>query len=207
MRPRPTTIIPRRITGHTPTIDCVRTNDRNSVSPSRAVNQRDSFGGWAGNGLLLRRERSDVAEHCRSDPSGSITLNETFATGYGGGSGTLSFNGSNYPFTLVGAVVGPGGAERVAASGEVYKLANVQDFAGPLYTVQRSGGFVARRRGRGLAGKQRGCDHAPPKPDPRRLALARKGGDRHSPEPLAGNLLRAKLLHDFVAPRSAATAV
>ena len=63
-------------------------------------------------------------------PSGSVTLNETFAAGYGGGSGTLTFNGQTYPFKLVGVVVGPGGAERLAASGEVYKLPKVADFAG-----------------------------------------------------------------------------
>ena len=61
-------------------------------------------------------------------PSGSVTLDETFAAGYGGGRGTLTFNGGSYPFTLVGAVVGPGGAERVTAAGEVYKLANLSDF-------------------------------------------------------------------------------
>lgn len=63
-------------------------------------------------------------------PSGSVTLNETFAAGYGGGSGTLTFNGQTYPFRLVGAVLGPGGAERLATSGEVYKLSKVGDFAG-----------------------------------------------------------------------------
>jgi hypothetical protein len=47
-------------------------------------------------------------------PSGTVALTETFATGYGGGSGTLSFNGQSYPFTLIGAVVGPGGAEKEA---------------------------------------------------------------------------------------------
>ncbi|MBV8455135.1 MAG: hypothetical protein JO122_00790 [Acetobacteraceae bacterium] len=80
-------------------------------------------------------------------PSGSVTLNETFATGYGGGSGTLTFNGVSYPFTLVGAVVGPGGAERVTASGEVYKLADVQDFGG-RYT-QFSGSAGLSRGGAG----------------------------------------------------------
>ena len=80
-------------------------------------------------------------------PSGSVSLNETFAAGYGGGSGTLNFNGGAYPFTLVGAVVGPGGAEKVTASGEVYKLANVQDFAG-RYT-QSSGAAGLSRGGAG----------------------------------------------------------
>ena len=80
-------------------------------------------------------------------PSGSVSLNETFAAGYGGGRGTLNFNGGTYPFTLVGAVVGPGGAEKVTASGEVYKLANVQDFAG-RYT-QSSGAAGLSRGGAG----------------------------------------------------------
>src|SRR3954447_10880323 len=63
-------------------------------------------------------------------PAGTVTLTETFAAGYGGGSGTLSFNGQSYSFTLIGAVVGPGGAEKVTASGEVYKLTKVSDFGG-----------------------------------------------------------------------------
>ena len=80
-------------------------------------------------------------------PSGSVTLTETFAAGYGGGRGTLNFNGGTYPFTLVGAVVGPGGAERVTASGEVYKLANLEDFGG-RYT-QASGAAGLSRGGAG----------------------------------------------------------
>jgi hypothetical protein len=80
-------------------------------------------------------------------PSGSVTLNETFAAGYGGGRGTLSFNGASYPFTLVGAVVGPGGAERVTAAGEVYQLANLSDFGG-RYT-QSSGAAGLSRGGAG----------------------------------------------------------
>jgi hypothetical protein len=79
--------------------------------------------------------------------SGSVTLTETFAAGYGGGRGTLTFNGGTYPFTLVGAVVGPGGAERVTAAGEVYKLANLNDFAG-RYT-QSSGAAGLSRGGAG----------------------------------------------------------
>jgi hypothetical protein len=80
-------------------------------------------------------------------PSGSVTVNETFAAGSGGGRGTLSFNGGTYPFTLVGAVVGPGGAERVTAAGEVYKLTNLQDFNG-RYT-QSSGAAGLSRGGAG----------------------------------------------------------
>jgi hypothetical protein len=63
-------------------------------------------------------------------PSGQITLTETFAAGYGAGDGMLTFNGESHSFMLLGAVMGPGGAERVTAAGEVYKLNNVSDFAG-----------------------------------------------------------------------------
>ena len=80
-------------------------------------------------------------------PSGTVTLTETFAAGYGGGKGTLTFGGVSYPFTLVGAVVGPGGAERVTASGEVYKLHSLTDFAG-RYT-QSSGAAGLSRGGAG----------------------------------------------------------
>ena len=79
-------------------------------------------------------------------PSGSVTLNETYAAGYGGGRGTLNFNGVTYPFTLVGAVVGPGGAERVTASGEVYKLANLNDFAGRYTQSSGAAGYPAVMR-------------------------------------------------------------
>jgi hypothetical protein len=63
-------------------------------------------------------------------PSGTVTLTETFVAGAGAGSGTLIFNGQSYPFNLIGLVIGPGGADRITASGEVYKLSNVSDFPG-----------------------------------------------------------------------------
>src|SRR5579875_1288068 len=63
-------------------------------------------------------------------PSGTVTVTEDFLAGYGGGRGTLTFNGQTYPFLLIGSVIGPGGADRITASGEVYKLAKVGDFPG-----------------------------------------------------------------------------
>jgi len=80
-------------------------------------------------------------------PSGSVTLTETFAAGYGGGSGTLAFNGQNYPFRLFGAVIGPGGADRINASGAVYNLSKLSDFSG-RYT-QGSGPAGLSRSGPG----------------------------------------------------------
>jgi hypothetical protein len=64
-------------------------------------------------------------------PSGNVTITEDFVTGMGGGSGTLEYQGQTYPFRVVGTVAGPGGGlEKISASGPVYKLANVSDFAG-----------------------------------------------------------------------------
>lgn len=80
-------------------------------------------------------------------PSGTVAMKELFAAGYGGGNGTLTYNGAAYPFMLVGAVLGPGGAERVRASGEVYKLNNLTDFNG-RYT-QWSGSAGLARGGAG----------------------------------------------------------
>jgi hypothetical protein len=63
-------------------------------------------------------------------PSGNVTVTEDFVAGMGGGSGTLYFQGQTYPFRFVGTVVGPGGVEKITASGPVYKLASVGEFAG-----------------------------------------------------------------------------
>jgi hypothetical protein len=64
-------------------------------------------------------------------PSGNVTITEDFVTGVGGGSGTLEFQGRTYPFKVGGTVAGPGGGlEKISASGPVYKLASVSDFAG-----------------------------------------------------------------------------
>ncbi len=80
-------------------------------------------------------------------PSGTVSLTESFVGGVGGGSGTLFFDGRSYPFRLVGSVIGPGGAERLSASGEVYKLTSVSNFAG-RYT-QSSGGAGFAKSGSG----------------------------------------------------------
>lgn len=80
-------------------------------------------------------------------PSGTVSVTETFLGGAGAGSGTLSFNGQSYPFQLIGSVIGPGGADRITASGEVYKLSNVNDFAG-RYT-QGSGAAGLSKGGEG----------------------------------------------------------
>jgi hypothetical protein len=64
-------------------------------------------------------------------PSGYVTLTETFVVALGEGSGTLQFRGKDYPFKLIGTVVGPSASfTKISVSGEVYKLNTVSDFSG-----------------------------------------------------------------------------
>src|SRR5215813_9791372 len=50
-------------------------------------------------------------------PSGNVTITEDFVAGFGGGSGTLEFQGRSYPFKVVGTVAGPGGGvDKITAS-------------------------------------------------------------------------------------------
>jgi hypothetical protein len=101
-------------------------------------------------------------------PSGTVTIAENFLGGAGAGNGTLHFRGQNYPFRLAGTVVGPGGAARIEASGNVYGLTKVEDFAG-IYTqgtgqrgvdtstrsdlwLQNSSGVIMHLRGTQMGG-------------------------------------------------------
>ena len=74
-------------------------------------------------------------------PSGNVSITEDFVAGMGGGSGTLYFQGQTYPFKFVGTVAGPGGVEKISASGPVYKLARVGDFGGRYTQSTGKAGF------------------------------------------------------------------
>ena len=50
--------------------------------------------------------------------------------GYSWGSGTLTYNGKEYPFAVEGLSVGAVGASSVTASGDVYNLKTLDDFNG-----------------------------------------------------------------------------
>ena len=50
--------------------------------------------------------------------------------GYSWGSGTLTYNGKEYPFSVEGLSVGSVGASSVTASGDVYNLKTLEDFNG-----------------------------------------------------------------------------
>src|SRR5215469_11129857 len=75
-------------------------------------------------------------------PSGNVTITEDFVAGLGGGNGTLEYQGRTYPFKVLGTVAGPGGGvEKITASGPVYKLASVTDFAGRYTQSTGKAGF------------------------------------------------------------------
>jgi hypothetical protein len=63
-------------------------------------------------------------------PSGKVTMTQVFVSGSGVGSGTLTFRGRTYPFTLIGSLNGLGALATTQASGEVYKLDDVSRFSG-----------------------------------------------------------------------------
>jgi hypothetical protein len=63
-------------------------------------------------------------------PSGHVTMTQFFVSGTGVGSGTLTFRGRNYPFTLIGSLTGLGAISTTQASGEVYRLRDPSQFPG-----------------------------------------------------------------------------
>lgn len=74
-------------------------------------------------------------------PDGTITMHQVQAAFIGsgsGGTGTLVFQGRSYPFTIGGLGVGGIGASTIDATGEVYNLKSVKDFAG-AYVQGRMG--------------------------------------------------------------------
>ena len=80
-------------------------------------------------------------------PSGTVTMTQAFLVGTGVGSGTLTFRGRNYPFTLIGSLIGPGAISTMQASGAVYKLRDVSQFSGPW--IQGTGSLAVTTKATG----------------------------------------------------------
>jgi hypothetical protein len=80
-------------------------------------------------------------------PSGIVTMTQVFVSASGVGSGTLTFRGRTYSFTLVGSLLGPGAISTMQASGEVYNLHNVSQFSGPW--IQGTGSLAVTARANG----------------------------------------------------------
>jgi hypothetical protein len=72
-------------------------------------------------------------------PDGTVTMHITqaaFIASGTGGSGTLTFHGQSYPFSVKGGGLGGIGASSVDATGEVYHLSNVSLFPGTYGQAQ-----------------------------------------------------------------------
>jgi hypothetical protein len=80
-------------------------------------------------------------------PSGTVTMTQVFLSASGVGSGTLTFRGRTYPFTLIGSLIGPGAISTMQASGEVYKLHDVSQFSGPW--IQGTGSLAITAKANG----------------------------------------------------------
>jgi hypothetical protein len=80
-------------------------------------------------------------------PSGTVTMTQVFLSASGVGSGSLTFRGRTYPFTLVGSLLGPGAISTMQASGDVYKLTDVSQFSGPW--IQGTGSLAITARANG----------------------------------------------------------
>lgn len=80
-------------------------------------------------------------------PSGRVTMTQAFVLGTGVGSGTLTFRGRSYPFTLIGSLIGVGAISTLQASGEVYRLNDVSQFSGPW--IQGTGSLAITSKATG----------------------------------------------------------
>jgi hypothetical protein len=69
-----------------------------------------------------------------------------FLASGGGGTGTLFYQGKQYPFTIGGLGIGGIGASTISASGEVYKLSSLEQFPG-AYAQGRYGFALGNKSG------------------------------------------------------------
>src|SRR6516165_136889 len=91
-----------------------------------------------------------VGQKAQPSPSGTVTIHQVqvaFIGSGSGGGGTLHFQGRNYPFKLGGLGIGGIGVSRLEATGTVYDLRRVDDFAG-VYGQTRVG-WSAGAQGKG----------------------------------------------------------
>ena len=76
-------------------------------------------------------------------PAATVRIQEWTAAYYGSaaaGKGTLNYNGQRHHFTISGLGAGGMGGQKVTATGKVYNLNNLRDFAGTYRGI--SGGLT-----------------------------------------------------------------
>lgn len=88
---------------------------------------------WLLLGCLLMTAPARAEEAKKPQPDGTVKFTSGSAgivVGYRWGSGTLTFQGKDYPFSIEGMEVGEVGGSEATVAGEVYGLETVQDFSG-----------------------------------------------------------------------------
>ena len=91
-----------------------------------------------GLGLTMARAEDKTPDATIALKAGSIAV----GVGVSWGSGTLTYQGKDYPISVNGLSVGDVGATSIEASGKVYNLKNLSDFNGN-YTAVVAGATVA----------------------------------------------------------------
>lgn len=100
--------------------------------------------------LFLLAGQATAQQKSLGPQTGSVRIEQIQVAFIGSGEiggGTLAFRGRSYPITVGGLGIGGIGASKVTASGRVYGLHRVGDFAGPY--VQLREGWAVGRQGRG----------------------------------------------------------
>jgi hypothetical protein len=85
------------------------------------------------------------AAHAAETPDAKVKMSAkavSAGVGYSWGSGVLTFQGKDYPFSISGLSAGNVGAASATVSGEVFNLKNLDDFNGN-YTGAGAGATVA----------------------------------------------------------------
>jgi len=104
------------------------------------VQHRDVIGAWVLAGTLLATGAALAAD--AKQPVGTVSIEEEqFGLLVGGskGTGTLVFEGKEYPFQLKGLSAGLNvGVSKMSATGEVYDLENVSQFPGTYTKLDAS---------------------------------------------------------------------
>jgi hypothetical protein len=100
-----------------------------------------------------------AAEEARK-PDATFELSEGsvgVGVGYSWGGGTLTYKGAKHKFKMTGLSVGDVGVREVNATGEVYNLKKLADFAG-TYTSAQAGATVGGGGGVAIMKNQNGVE-------------------------------------------------
>lgn len=92
------------------------------------------------------KPRHTAEEIAKAKPTATFELTAEqvrLIVGGASGRGTLYFKGKSYPFTMKGVTVGGVGVTKVTATGDVYFLERVEDFAGAYSAATIGAALVA----------------------------------------------------------------